>query len=589
MNRRELTRPLTRKEQEEIINNIDLDADEESNDDEAQDLLTEVVSESEDDLEIESGEESDVEPQADAEECSGPIYTAKSGLQWNKVPIVTTRRRQKNIVNARPGITDYSKDSNTVLDIFNLFLTTEMKDIICRYTNEEAVRYFDNWNTKNPNNRKIWSVLEIDELDSFLGVLIKAGALRCRKESTREMWSTNTSIRRSFFTAALPRDRFEQISIFLRFDDKETRAERKEQDKLAAISDIWNMFVDNCRNAFEPYEQITIDEQLVCFRGKCPFRQYIKSKPGRYGIKIWAAADVRTSYLCNLQVYTGKPRGGVPEKNQGFRVVSDLVQPYHESWRGITTDNFFTSVPLANYLLTKKLTLLGTVRKNKPDTPPQLKLTSRPIESSVFAFTKNLTMVSYIPKKNRMVHLLSSQHDDDRVCPDNKNKPYIILDYNASKGGVDNVDKLIREYSCTRRTARWPYRLFMNMIDIGASNAFILYIEKNPDWKKNNFSRRRLFLLQLGDDLARSHMEKRSRYQNQRSHVKSALRDCGMIVEDQHIPQPVAPARKRARCYMCPRRCDKKVNTTCAHCRKFVCEDHRRNEQTIVCTTCLSN
>lgn len=167
------------------------------------------------------------------------------------------------------------------------------------------------------------------------------------------MWSTNTAIRRSFFTAAMSRNRFEEISIFLRFDDKSTREERKLQDKLAAIRDIWNMFVFNCRNAFEPYEHITVDEQLVPFRGKCPFKQYIKSKPGRYGIKIWVAADVKTTYLCNIQVYTGKAPGGVTEKNQGFRVVSDLVKPYHGSWQGITMDNFFTSVPLANYLLTK--------------------------------------------------------------------------------------------------------------------------------------------------------------------------------------------------------------------------------------------
>lgn len=91
------------------------------------------------------------------------------------------------------------------------------------------------------------------------------------------------------------------------------------------------MYVENCKKTFEPYEHVTIDEQLVCFRGKCPFSQYIKSKPGQYGIKISAAADVKTSYLKNLQVYTGKYHGGVTEKNQGFRVESDLVGTYHEN------------------------------------------------------------------------------------------------------------------------------------------------------------------------------------------------------------------------------------------------------------------
>lgn len=310
-------------------------------------LMGECVSDEEDHLEICSEEDPDEEPPEDDGQVTGPNYTAKSGLVWNAHPFPRTRRRQRNIVNIRPGITEYSACVNTLVDCFNLFITSNIKDIICLYTNQEASVHYNLWNLKNPTKTKQWKTLEHEELDCYLGVLIKAGALRCRKESTKEMWTTNTAIRRSFFTAALARNRFDEISVFLRFDDKTTRPHRKEYDKLAAIREVWDIFVDNCNRSFEPYEHITIDEQLVCFCGKCPFRQYIKSKPGRYGIKIWAAADVRTSYLCNLQVYTGKLPGNVRETNQGQRVVSDLTQLYHGSGRGITTDNFCYECPLS--------------------------------------------------------------------------------------------------------------------------------------------------------------------------------------------------------------------------------------------------
>nr|CAH7766783.1 unnamed protein product [Callosobruchus chinensis] len=196
MNRLEETKPLTKAELEEIASNIDLEAEmeyesEENSDNEAdQEFMGENMSEREDSLEIQREEESDeepTEPQNEAVKCSGAIYIAKSA---------------------------YSKEANTILDIFNLFLTKDMKEMICCHTNEEADRYFGARNAKNPENKKEWLVLEKDELDGFLGVLLKAGALRCRRESTREMWSTNTSIRRSFFTAALPRDRFEQLQDF---------------------------------------------------------------------------------------------------------------------------------------------------------------------------------------------------------------------------------------------------------------------------------------------------------------------------------------------------------------------------------------
>lgn len=588
-------RPLTQRELEEIAEDMDLEsvADHESDTGGEDCFGTENVSETEDNLEIGSEEDSDeelTEQENTNEQVSGSFYTAKSGMIWYKQPFLRTRRMKRNILNTKPGITQHSADANTILETFNLFLTPEIKDIICLHTNQEASRCYDIWNGKNPTNQKQWTPFERDELDCFLGVLIKAGALRCRKESTKEMWTTNTSIRRAFFTASLSRNRFEEISIFLRFDDKSTRAERRENDKLAAIRKVWDLFVTNCQKSFEPYDHVTIDEQLVCFRGKCPFRMYIKSKPGRYGIKIWAAADVQTSYLCNLQVYTGKLPGNLSEKNQGYRVVSDLVQPYHGSGRGITTDNFFTSVALANYLLSKNLTLLGTVRKNKPDTPATLNYTSRPIHSSMFAFTKDLTMVSYIPKKGRMVHLLSSQHDEDKVSEEDEKKPIMILDYNQTKGGVDNSDKLVREFSCSRRTARWPYRLFLNIIDICTLNAYVIYMEKYPDWKKKNNARRRLFLHQLSDDLARNNMETRAQYRNHKEHTKAALRDCGIAVYSatKAADEPANQDRKRARCFQCPRRCDKKVNTRCDRCKQFVCQNHRITKPNIVCTKCAS-
>jgi hypothetical protein len=36
---------------------------------------------------------------------------------------------------------------------------------------------------------------------------------------------------------------------------------------------------------------MTVDEQIVAFRGKCPMRQYMKSKPAKYGINFWARLD----------------------------------------------------------------------------------------------------------------------------------------------------------------------------------------------------------------------------------------------------------------------------------------------------------
>lgn len=94
------------------------------------------------------------------------------------------------------------------------------------------------------------------------------------------------------------------------------------------------------KSNYSPDSDITVDERLANFKGRCPFRVYMKSKPGKYGIKLWAAAD-RTGYISNSQLYTGKI-DNKREVNQGLRVVLDMVEPFYETGRGITTDNFFT-------------------------------------------------------------------------------------------------------------------------------------------------------------------------------------------------------------------------------------------------------
>ena len=148
---------------------------------------------------------------------------------------------------------------------------------------------------------------------------------------------------------------------------------------------------------YNPGPEVTVDARLVPFRGRCPFKQYIPSKPGKYGIKIWAACDARSSYAWNMQVYTGKPVTGRPEKKQGMRVVLDMTAGL--KGHNITRDNFFTTHGLVE-LLKRKLTMVGTVRKNKPQLPPALVSTrGRNALSSKFAFTDTQSCVIFAQEK----------------------------------------------------------------------------------------------------------------------------------------------------------------------------------------------
>ncbi|KAI3360592.1 hypothetical protein L3Q82_002454 [Scortum barcoo] len=181
------------------------------------------------------------------------------------------------------------------------------------------------------------------------------------------------------------------------------------------------------------------------------------SKPAKYGIKIWAACDANTSYTLNMQVYTGKPAEGAPEKNQGTGVVLDMAQGLRG--HNITCDNFFTNYNLGQELLKRKLTMVRTVRKNRAELPAELLvIKNRAPQSSMFAFADTTALVSYCPKKGKNVVLMSTLHKNAETSTREDQKPSMILDYIATKGGVDNLDKVTGSYSTKRMTAgmAWP-------------------------------------------------------------------------------------------------------------------------------------
>ena len=82
--------------------------------------------------------------------------------------------------------------------------------------------------------------------------------------------------------------------------------------------------------------------------------------------------------------------------------------------------------------------------KNKLELLPALVWTrERERHSSKLAFTDPHSLVSYVPKKNRNVIVMSRLHKDYAVSTTEDRKPNIIQGYNSSKGGVDCLDKVM--------------------------------------------------------------------------------------------------------------------------------------------------
>ncbi|KAM4025402.1 piggyBac transposable element-derived protein 4-like isoform 1-T1 [Anomaloglossus baeobatrachus] len=306
--------------------------------------------------------------------------------------------------------------------------------------------------------------------------------------------------------------RYGEIRRIICFDDKRTRAARFETDQLAPISYIWNIFIKNCTKLYNPSTNVTVDEQLVPFRGRCKFIQYMPSKPAKYGIKIFRMCDSANYYGINGVIYCGKEVGAPVQKDLGSEIVKTLAVPIFNSGRNITMDNYFINVELGNFLLAKAITLVGTIKQNRREIPAALKHNrQRGVYENVFGFNNKATLVSYKVKKEKSVILLSAMHHDCSVDSNNqKLKPEIILHYNATKGGVDKMDEMVGEYSCKRQTKRWPVVLFLNMLDVAALNSFIIYTETHLEFHTQRKDRRHIFLKDLCHDLVMPHMIEQS-------------------------------------------------------------------------------
>lgn len=322
--------------------------------------------------------------------------------KWKKhLPPKGVRTRSENKVLRLPISRLGTRSLKNHKDIFKFFIDDEMLNILIENTNAyiESIAY----NFERDRDAKPTDAIE---MQACLGVLLYAGVMKANRLNVEELWRSDGS-GVEIFRLAMSIKRFLFLLRCLRFDRKETREARKSVDKLAPIRELFDLFVNKCKTGYSLSEYVTIDEKLEGFRGKCSFRQYIPSKPNRYGIKIFALSDAKTFYTSNLEVYVGlQPDGPYKESNSPDAVVVRLCDVIKNSGRNLTLDNWFTSVPLVETLLKDfKLTVIGTIRKNKRELPVEFSSPTHRVGASMFGFTKNCTIVSYIPKKKCSFHL----------------------------------------------------------------------------------------------------------------------------------------------------------------------------------------
>ena len=139
-----------------------------------------------------------------------------------------------------------------------------------------------------------------------------------QKPSISAYWERNEITSTPGFGQTMPREWFGSILRCLHFVDNNSAPPREEdRARLFKIRPV----IEELRRQFQLNyilsREISINETMVKFKGRKFFRQFLLSKPVRFGFKLFTLAESKSGYIWNFEIYTGrKGRGGRGESNE---------------------------------------------------------------------------------------------------------------------------------------------------------------------------------------------------------------------------------------------------------------------------------
>ena len=415
-----------------------------------------------------------------------------------------------------PGLDVNLPEIPSPIDYFNLFITDTEYNIITMESN----RYFDQIrrNRQPRPHARMNSFYDTcnNEMKKFLGMTILMGLVE--KPRLELYWSTDGIDETPFFPQCMPRDRFLNLLSFMHVADNETALQRgnPDFDPIYKIRPIYDVLSLRFRTVYTPEQNICIDEAMAPWKGRLRFRQYIPSKPDKWGIKLYPICESSSGYICDFDVYTGadyvpNPDADPFENHEGhtYHVVMGLLRRagFLDKGYSVYMDNYYASPTLFDTLFAQNTIAVGTVRANRKEMPKAIKNTKLKKGEVIFRQRDNLLALKWFDKRD--VFILSTKHLPTMSIANDLNrdgdpivKPTSVLDYNKNMGGVDLFDQICKYYTFSRKTLKWWVKLFFHFINLAITNSYILY-KKNHNGPKP--LSQYMFRKELARELINSH------------------------------------------------------------------------------------
>ncbi|KAF2887619.1 hypothetical protein ILUMI_18554 [Ignelater luminosus] len=304
-------------------------------------------------------------------------WYGKDQTEWSKILSQRGRTPAHNIISVLPGLRGPAcqNQSSSPLESWQLLLPDSVLEEIVNFANKKVAtargkykRFKRSCSSRTLLTPTFVKDTDLLEIKAFLDLLYLQGFYKSRHEDMRSLWATKGK-GRPIFRATMSLARFSFLLSCLRFDDLDTRIERSKTNKLAAIFEIFQKCVENCKACCCLGAYVTVDELLIPFRGRYSFKMYMPNKPAKYGIRVQILADAKTHYMCMSDIYAGAEVSNKNKENfklaNPTRVVLRLAAPIFGTNRNITADNWYSSVELVEELPKHNITYVGTLKKKK--------------------------------------------------------------------------------------------------------------------------------------------------------------------------------------------------------------------------------
>ena len=197
-----------------------------------------------------------------------------------------------------------------------------------------------------------------------MAVLIFSGYHTLPRE--RMYWCRDEDLDVSFVSSRMSRNRFKDLKRYLHLADNDHIDRSDKLFKIRPLVEYINAKLQQ-HGVFSQF--LSIDEEMVPYFGHHSAKMFIRSKPIRFGYKLWVIAS-DSGYPYKFMIYCGKSTEEdstqVKQHGLGHQVVTSLlsVLSYPECHE-VFFDNFFTSYDLLVHLKSLKIKATGTARENR--------------------------------------------------------------------------------------------------------------------------------------------------------------------------------------------------------------------------------